>query len=587
MPFQAIRLYLAFTFVLLWAAVAIVPAGCSDAPKIVNLSGSHGRRGDDTVRISRIVVQPGASDSESRFAAEIVAGRLKRELEATIPVVYADPFRTPAGPERLAGVLVLELSTFEPVFKPFAQDKARFRIGVRLTKIGRPFGLNPRLRDLNFMQDDSLSFQQAKEVSYARSGQRKSALKLAAGKIADDLLENLHKQIETVPSFSVPDYLYGPPPDSRAYDWAGGTVIQLGSTPHLRRFEVRHFPLAEDRERQLDGFLELMRNNGYEPGRTADYSSLYELTAEEIEFKGGDDLQAFLTFPPDAELQKKYGAGDIWNHVRLTFTEAAPPDIPQEAFDRFRREDLRSFACAGGFRLLRGKELAREFDRLAEMPEASYNDLFHLYDDTGDAEQLPVAEERRERLLERIRARLLQSDSPDFNFGAAGLLKRLGFDKNCTPEQLKKLEPLRPLLVRFDGANPELSQGAVRHFPLSGERRFIILVTPRKADEPSHFTTARFVSPPDASGFLEMNGSRWEIPQEFSGKLHGVVHSWFLHGTTTSQETVAGEEVSLKALSHRTGDKLLVGLFLNSRKNRLEICAYQPPPQTKSINRSE
>ena len=151
MPFQAIRLYLVFIFVLLWAAAAIVPAGCSDAPKIVNQSGSHGRRGDDTVRISRIVVQPGASDSESRFAAEIVAGRLKRELEATIPVVYADPFRTPAGPERLAGGLVLELSTFEPIFKPSAQDKARFRIGVRLTKIGRPFGLNPRLRDLNFM----------------------------------------------------------------------------------------------------------------------------------------------------------------------------------------------------------------------------------------------------------------------------------------------------------------------------------------------------------------------------------------------------------------------------------------------------
>lgn len=78
-----------------------------------------------------------------------------------------------------------------------------------------------------------------------------------------------------------------------------------------------------------------------------------------------------------------------------------------------------------------------------------------------------------------------------------------------------------------------------------------------------------------------------KFPRNFPGKLHGVVHSWFLHGTTTSQETVAGEEVSLKALSHRTGDKLLVGLFLNSRKNRLEICAYQPPPQTKSINRSE
>lgn len=124
--------------------------GCSDAPKIVNLSGSHGRRGDDTVRISRIAVQPGASDSESRLVAEIVAGRLKRELEATIPVVYADPFRTPAGPERLAGGLVLELSTFEPVFKPSAQDKARFRIGVRLTEDGRPFRLNPRLRDLQF-----------------------------------------------------------------------------------------------------------------------------------------------------------------------------------------------------------------------------------------------------------------------------------------------------------------------------------------------------------------------------------------------------------------------------------------------------
>lgn len=302
------------------------------------------------MRISRIAVQPGASDSESRLVAEIVAGRLKRELEATIPVVYADPFRTPAGPERLAGGLVLELSTFEPVFKPSAQDKARFRIGVRLTKIGRPFGLNPRLRDLNFMQDDSLSFRQTKEVSYTRSGLRKSALKLAAGKIADDLLENLHKQIETVPSFSVPDYLYAPPADSRAYDWVGGTVVLLGSTPHLRRFEVAISRWPKTASSSSTGLLELMRNNGYEPGRTADYSSLYELTAQEIEFRGGDDLQAFLTFPPDAESRKKYGAGDIWNHVRLTFTEAAPPDIPQEVFDRFRREDLRSFACAGGFR---------------------------------------------------------------------------------------------------------------------------------------------------------------------------------------------------------------------------------------------
>lgn len=275
---------------------------------------------------------------------------------------------------------------------------------------------------------------------------------------------------EELQAFAAPENRFGE---------LGGQLLLAGSDPTRSCFEIRRYPLAGTPEETGEQLTALLQRNGFEPVERRNRPRHHMAASYEIDFEGGDRLQARLHLPDRSRPRPEKGSFSVPLDCALLYlSEISSAGPSPEAVTRFRKQKPHSFLRAGGFNGLTGRTLAEEFDRVAADPQYSIAELFTLYYTTRGAGQLPVSGERRSRLLTRIADRLAEDQqSAAFMNHMVVLRNEVGLEKSCTPEQEAQLGRLRPLLVKLDG--PELARTGTAELEVPLEQgAFLLRISP-------------------------------------------------------------------------------------------------------------
>ena len=329
---------------------------------------------------------------------------------------------------------------------------------------------------------------------------RQAARKLAgeflqAWKVAPDTVCDLTEELQ---AFAAPENRFGE---------LGGQLLLAGSDPTRSCFEIRRYPLAGTPEETGEQLTALLQRNGFEPVERRNRPRHHMAASYEIDFEGGDRLQARLHLPDRSRPRPEKGSFSVPLDCALLYlSEISSAGPSPEAVTRFRKQKPHSFLRAGGFNGLTGRTLAEEFDRVAADPQYSIAELFTLYYTTRGAGQLPVSGERRSRLLTRIADRLAEDQqSAAFMNHMVVLRNEVGLEKSCTPEQEAQLGRLRPLLVKLDG--PELARTGTAELEVPLEQgAFLLRISPFLPAWPAQMLTVQNRPAPDGKPRCRFEG---------------------------------------------------------------------------------
>ena len=464
-------------------------------------------------RSRKIPVIPADSGPLSRLAARTVADTLAealpdiqvelRELQDSAPV---------PPPEPLAGVEPLLVACSDSPLFPEDHTPPQSVVAVRLDTLDRALSHHCRAWPFAASSVNGIYFHGARlagsGVLMRNRAVRQAARKLAgeflqAWKVAPDTVCDLTEELQ---AFAAPENRFGE---------LGGQLLLAGSDPTRSCFEIRRYPLTGTPEETGEQLTALLQRNGFEPVERRNRPRHHMAASYEIDFEGGDRLQARLHLPDWSRPRPEKGSFSVPLDCALLYlSEISSAKPSPEAVTRFRKLKPHSFLRAGGFCTLTGRTLAEEFDRVAADPQYSVAELFTLYYTTRGTGQLPVCGERRSGLLTRIADRLAEDrQSAAFMNHMSSLRSEVGLEKSCTPEQEAQLGRLRPLLVKLDG--PELARTGTAELEVPLEQgAFLLWISPFLPTWPAQMLTVQNRPAPDGKPRCRFEG--WS-PDESSG----------------------------------------------------------------------
>lgn len=422
-------------------------------------------------RLRRVLLLAGAPDPLSRRAAEYTAEELRRIVPEDVRVEYRDPFAVCAVQERLADTLTLLVSAAEPV------EAAAGRLSFRCNAAFRNYGgfAFHNWKELFYSSGDGRYPFETVTVSVP-PGARTAAIRLAARKLAE---ECRYTVTGTMDRYRMPELLYShlAAPDGFP-EVPGGTLLQRGTAPDLRRTELWYVPAGDDPAARQDELLAFLQRQGFE-ARKPERRYLPEtgdLTA--IPLRGGDRFSGLLITPqPFAEQWK----GRATLHppacflLHLMERESAVP--APETVRRLQRQHPLAFLQLNGVRSASEQELPESFDRILALPDLTLEDQLLLYNHSERKSPSAAMADRRQRLLVSIIDRIAakQGNPSQFSSDVSRLLSTLDFDRRTTPEQEKQLGRLALLLLKID--EKELCpEGRTFFVPISGRPCLVLLV---------------------------------------------------------------------------------------------------------------